>query len=114
MTISNRRPWIAPGDEFRHDKALLSLKSRAASSEQQFSAVRIGDLAAGGRDNGMSRRDVPFAGRGKAGIDIGAAFGHPAELERRAEHLTNGAVSLRDEGFGAAVQVRAAHRHDAG
>src|ERR1700730_665131 len=78
MTVSapERRLRIAPGDEFRHDKASLSL------TELQLGAVRVRDPAPGRGDARMPRRDVPFGCGGEAGIDIGAALRDPAEFDR--------------------------------
>src|SRR5258707_6030175 len=71
---SYRRVRIAPGDEFRHDKAF------AASPELHVVALGIGDLAAGRGDERMSRRDVPFAGRAEAGVDVGRRPRPPSRL----------------------------------
>src|SRR6476661_7779640 len=94
-----RRGRIAPGDEFRHDKA------SAAFAELQVSAQRIRDLAAGRGDERVSRGDIPFAGGGEAGIDIGCAFRHPAEFNRRAQHLPDRSRSRLYEGFGPGMGV---------
>ena len=74
----------------------------------------VGDLAAGRGDERVARRDVPFAGRGEAGIDVGFAFRHPAEFDRRAEHLPDRAGPAVDEGFGPGIAMRAADRRDPG
>jgi len=71
--------------------------------------MRIRDPAAGRGDQRVARRDIPFAGGRKAGIDIDAALRDAAEFERGAEHLADCAGCLfADEGFGPAVQMRAA------
>src|SRR5207249_10245952 len=76
---SSRRLRIAPGDEFRHDKAF------AASSELHVVALGIGGPAAGRGDERGSRPDVPFAGRAAAGIDVGRPLRDPAEFDRMNE-----------------------------
>src|SRR6266404_3234471 len=98
---SSRRARIAPGDEFRHDKAF------AASPELHVVALGISDLAAGRGDERVSRRDVPFAGRAEARIDVGCPLRHPAEFDRRAEHLSDRAGPRLNEGFGPDVLMRA-------
>src|SRR5712691_11951403 len=110
MTVSppERRPRIAPGDEFRHDKAF------AASPELYVIALGIGDLAAGRGDERVSRRDVPFTGRAEAGIDVGSPLRHPAEFDRGAEHLPDRAGPRLNESFGPDVSMRAADRRDPG
>jgi len=110
MTVlpPERRRGIAPGDEFRHDKAV------APFAEVQVSALRIRDLAAGRGDDGVAGCDIPFASWGEARIDIGSALRHPAEFDRRSEHLADCAGSGLDEGFGPAVPVRTADGHDPG
>src|SRR5437899_786949 len=110
MTVSppERRVRIAPGDEFRHDKAF------AASPELHVIASGIGDLAAGRGNERVSRRDVPFAGRGEAGIDIGLPLRHAAEFDSGANHLPDRAGPAIDEGFGPDICMRAADRHDPG
>ena len=64
-----------------------TMKAFAPHAEAQAARPGIGDLAAGRGDDGMAGRDIPFAGRRKARIDIGAALRHPAEFDRRAQHL---------------------------
>src|SRR6266849_5306240 len=110
MTVSppEGRRRIAPGDEFRDDKAF------AASPEMHVVALGIGDLAAGRGDERVSRRDVPFAGRGEAGINVGCPLRHPAEFDRRAEHLPDRAGPRLNEGFGPDVSMRAADGCDPG
>ena len=44
-----------------------TMKSFAGLARNALGALRIGDLAAGRGDDRMSRRDVPFAGRGRGG-----------------------------------------------
>src|SRR2546429_3668300 len=105
---SSRRVRIAPGDEFRHDKAF------AASPELHVIALGVGDLAAGRGDERVSRRDVPFAGRAQARIDVGSPLRHPAEFNRGAEHLPDRAGPRLNESFGPDVSMRAADRHDPG
>src|SRR5258707_11197995 len=106
VTLSplKHRRGITPGDEFRHDEAL------AGFAELQVTALRIRDLSARGGDDGVSCRDIPFAGRREAGIEIGFAFRQPAEFDRRAEHPPDPAGSPRNEGFGPYVCLRAADR----
>src|SRR3954468_15683871 len=58
----------------------------------------------------MAGRDVPFRGRRQPGIDIDAAFGHPAELDRRAEFAPDRARPCRNESFGPGIAMRAADR----
>src|SRR5258705_272632 len=108
MTVSPPRRClrIAPGDELRHDKAF------AAGPELHVIAVGIGDLAAGRGDERVSRRDVPFAGRAEAGIDVGSPLRHPAEFDCGTEHLPDRAGPRLDEGFGPDVTMRAADRSD--
>ena len=72
-----------------------TMKSLASLAEMQGGALRIGDLAAGGGDDRVAGRDVPFGGRREAGIDIDRAFGHPAEFDRRAELGPDRAGSCR-------------------
>src|SRR5437667_6358149 len=110
MTVSppERRVRIAPGDEFRHDKAF------AASPELHVVALGIGDPAAGRGDERVSRRDVPFAGRAEAGIDVGRTLRDPAEFDRRTEHLPDSAGPRLNEGFRPGVSMRAADRRDPG
>ena len=69
-------------------QAMNSGTIKSLAPQPNFTALRPGirDPAAGGGDHGVAGRDVPFAGRGEAGIDIGFAFGDPAEFDRRAEH----------------------------
>src|SRR6266403_3149055 len=105
---SYRRVRIAPGDEFRHDKAF------AASPELHVIALGIGDLAAGRGDERVSRGDVPFAGRAEAGIDVGCPLRHPAEFDRGAEHFPDRAGPRLNESFGPDVSMRAADRRDPG
>src|SRR5438876_402470 len=108
MTVSppERRVRIAPGDEFRHDKAF------AASPELHVIALGVGDLAAGRGDERVSSGDVPFAGRAEAGIDVGSPLRHPAELNRGAELLPDRAGPRLNESFGPDVSMRAADRRD--
>src|SRR5260370_17074683 len=73
---SPHRPRIAPGDEFRHDEAV------ASPAELQVGALRIGDLAAGRGDDGMSGCDIPFGSWSEAGIDIRPALPHPPHFYR--------------------------------
>src|SRR5258707_12731810 len=80
---SYRRVRIAPGDKFRHDKAF------AASPELHVIALGIGDLAAGRGDERVSGRDVPFAGRGEAGVDVGCAPPPAAEFGCGGKHLAD-------------------------
>ena len=55
-----------------------TIKSRAPLAELAKSApLRIRDLAAGGGDDGVTGRDVPFAGRRQPRIDIDRALRHP-------------------------------------
>src|SRR5258705_2998229 len=77
---SSSRIRIAPGDEFRHDKAL------AATPELHVIAFCIGYLAAGRGDERVSGRDVPFAGRGEAGVKVGCPPPPPAGIGRGAQH----------------------------
>src|SRR5258707_14658828 len=83
---SYRRVRIAPGDEFRYDKAF------AASPELHVIALGIGDLAAGRGDERVSRRDVPFAGRAEAGKDAGCPLPPPPRFEPGAEHFPHRAA----------------------
>src|SRR6266446_2284996 len=108
MTVSppDRGVRIAPGDEFRHDKAF------AASPELHVIALGVGDLAAGRGDERVSSGDVPFAGRAEAGIDVGSPLRHPAELDRGAEHRPDRAGPRLNESFGPDVSMRAADRRD--
>ena len=55
----------------------------------QLGSFCAGDPAAGRGHDRMAGRDVPFAGGRKARIDIGAAFGHAAKFDRRAERLAD-------------------------
>ncbi len=41
------------------------------------------DLTAGGFEDALARRRIPFAGGSEARIDVGSAFGDQAELKRR-------------------------------
>ena len=102
QSASRRSRGIAPGDKLRHQKSL------ARFAETQRSAPPVRDLAAGGGDQGVTRRNVPFAGRGKTGIDVGAALRDPAELDRGAERPAHRAGPAVDEGVRAAVAVRTA------
>ena len=68
----------------------------------QGGALRIRDLAAGGGEDGVAGRDIPFVGRRKAGIDIDRALRHPGEFDRRAERLPDRAGPALYEGFGPA------------
>ena len=72
----------------------------------------IRDLAAGGGDQSVTCRNVPFAGRGEAGIDIGAALRDPAELDGGAERFAHRAGPALDEGVRAVVGVGAADGGD--
>ena len=49
-------------------------------------------------------------GRRQPGIDIDAAFGDPAEFDRRAEFAPYRARPCRNEGFGPGIAMRAADR----
>ena len=69
---------VAPGDEAGDPQAI------GIRAIGQRLAVRRGDAAAGGGEDGMAGRHVPLMGRGQAGIDVGAALGDAAELDRRA------------------------------
>ena len=79
-----------------------TIKPSRRRAEAQRRRPAVGDLAAGRGDDGVARRDVPFAGRRQARIDVGAALGDPAEFDRRAERLCRTAPGRRDEGFGPA------------
>src|SRR5258706_7126436 len=91
---SSRRVRIAPGDEFRHDKAF------AASPVLHVIALGIGDLAAGRGDERVSRRDVPFAGRGEAGIDVDCPLRPAAAFDRKAKHPPECTGPALGKGFG--------------
>ena len=91
-----------------------TIKSSAPSAEMQIGSFRVGDLAAGRGHDRMAGRDVPFAGRGEARVDIGAAFRHAAEFDRRAERLADRAGPAVDEGFGPGIAVRTADGDDPG
>src|SRR6266480_2797076 len=108
LVMSRRRRRIAPDDESRHDKAF------ALFAKTQILAARIRDLAASGGDDRVSRRDIPFAGGGEAGINVGSALRHAAEFDRRAERLPARAWPRPDKGFSPYIPVRSADGHDPG
>src|SRR3984893_18866457 len=87
-----RRLGVAPGDELRHDKPFPPF------AKAQVIAPPVRDLATGRGDDGMAGRDVPFAGRSEAGIDVGTALRDPAEFDRRSQRLADGAGPRLDEG----------------
>src|SRR5262245_2161003 len=76
-----RRCAAAPSYEARIEKApiLFTIKERTATLRKNHAARRIED--------GVPRSRVPFRCRGKAGINIRAAVGKDAELQRGAESL---------------------------
>src|SRR3984885_4016235 len=107
-----RRRRIAPGDEGRHDKTPRAFLNTLA--EAQVASGRIRDFAAGGRDDGVAGRDVPFAGWRQPRIDIDRTLRDLRQFDRRAEPLADRAGPGVDKGFGRGVAMRTAHRRDPG
>src|SRR5713101_4376284 len=105
---SAHRRGIAPGDEFRHDKAVAPL------AKTQVFAVRVRDLATSGGDDGMAGRDVPFAGWGEAGINIGSALCDAAEFDRRAKRLPDRTRPCLNKGLSPCISMGAADGRDPG
>ena len=54
------------------------------------------------------RRRVPFRGRREPRIDVGRAFRHPAEFDRRAADHALGRRQPRQKGLGRGIEMRAA------
>src|SRR6188768_2638372 len=73
----------------------------------QWRTQLIRDLAAGGGDQSMTCRNVPFAGGGESWVDIGAALRDPAELDGGAERFAHRAGPALDECVRAVVGVGA-------
>src|SRR6202041_754797 len=102
-----RRRRIAPGDEGRHDKILRAFSGPLlkALAEAQVASGLIRDFAAGGRDDGVAGRDVPFAGRRQPRIDVDRTLRDLRQFDRRAEPLAGRARPGVNKGFGRGVAM---------
>jgi hypothetical protein len=93
--------WIAPGSEGRDVEVI-------GAAVDQPSAVGRCDNTSGRREHGVARSHIPLAGLCKPRIEIDAALGDTAELQRRAARNLRGNQQPLQERVGLRIEMRSA------